>query len=101
MKSADSGILEDADDTAKTILSLNLLGIPTSPKRMIEEFEAPDHFRTYRYEQNGSFSANCNVLDALLHSNNPSDYISQIIKISRFLCHRFDSGNICDKWVST
>lgn len=66
---------------------------------MIEMFEAPEMFRTYRHEQNGSFSANCNVLDALLHCKNPSSYRDQIIKIARFLCGKFNSGKIYDKWV--
>ncbi|KAK3934391.1 hypothetical protein QBC46DRAFT_427605 [Diplogelasinospora grovesii] len=68
------------------------------PKRMVEEFEAPDHFRTYRNERNESFSANCNVLDALLHSPSPGEYSSQIAKVSRFLCNAFYSGNVRDKW---
>ncbi|CAJ2506594.1 Uu.00g077800.m01.CDS01 [Anthostomella pinea] len=94
----DSGLLTDADDTAKTILSLNLLGFPASPKQMLEEFETADHFRTYKYEKHASFSAKCNVLDALLHCNNPEDYLEQIIKASWFLCRQFNLGNIRDKW---
>lgn len=96
---SDSGLLEDADDTAKAIVSLQLLGVPACPKRMIEEFEAPEHFRTYRLEQNWSFSANCNVLDALLDCDEPAAYHSQIVKVSRFLCGMFNSGQIKDKWV--
>lgn len=94
-------MLEDVDDTAKTILALNLLGFPASPTRMIEEFEAPDHFRTYRYESKGSFSANCNVLDCLLQCESPTQYHSQIIKVSMFLCREFNAGTVDDKWVGT
>ncbi|KAI0409841.1 ent-kaurene synthase [Xylaria palmicola] len=94
----DSGLLEDVDDTAKSLLLLTLLGRTPSPRRMIEHFETTDHFRTYLYEANGSFSANCNVLDTLLHFASPSIYLSEIIKISQFLCREFDSGAISDKW---
>ncbi|KAF2967333.1 hypothetical protein GQX73_g6273 [Xylaria multiplex] len=94
----DSDLLEDVDDTAKAILSLTLLGNTPSPRRTIEHFEAPDHFRTYLYEGNGSFSANCSVLEALLHCPNPIIYLSKIIKISQFLCRVLDSGTISDKW---
>ncbi|GAW15641.1 hypothetical protein ANO14919_050600 [Xylariales sp. No.14919] len=94
----DSGVLADADDTAKIILTLTLLSRTPSPEKMNSHFEADDHFRTYIHEANGSFSTNCNVLDALLHCTNPATYLSQIIKISQFLCREFDSGTISDKW---
>jgi len=68
---------------------------------MIREFEDAEHFRTYRDERNQSFSANCNVLDALLHCQLPRQYTPQIIKVVRFLCQAFDSGHIADKWVGT
>ena len=95
----DSGLLADADDTAKTILTTNLLGIPTSPDRMIDEFEASNHFCTYKEERNASFSANCNVLDALLHTPHPADYCGPITKVTRFLCNVWYAGRIQDKWV--
>ncbi|MCJ1405109.1 hypothetical protein MMC11_008335 [Xylographa trunciseda] len=56
------GLLSDADDTAKAILSLNLIGKSTSPARMIAEFETTALFKTYTTERNPSFSANCNNL---------------------------------------
>ncbi|KAK4163962.1 hypothetical protein QBC43DRAFT_318479 [Cladorrhinum sp. PSN259] len=94
----DTALLEDADDTAKVLLSCSLLGLPSSPKRMIDKFEGPDHFRTYQYERNGSFSTNCNVLTALLHSQTPADYLKQIIKVTKFSCREYLSGTINDKW---
>ncbi|KAK4203387.1 hypothetical protein QBC40DRAFT_304347 [Triangularia verruculosa] len=94
----DTALLDDADDTAKVLLSSTLLGLPTSPKRMIEKFEGADHFRTYQYERNGSFSTNCNVLMALLHYQNPTDYHDQITKVAKFLCREYLSGTINDKW---
>ena len=95
----DTALLDDADDTAKVLLSCSLLGLTTSPKRMIEKFEGADHFRTYQHERNGSFSTNCNVLTALLHSQTPADYHDQITKIVKFLCREYLSGTINDKWV--
>ncbi|RDL34572.1 uncharacterized protein BP5553_07700 [Venustampulla echinocandica] len=91
-------LIPDADDTAKTILTLNLLGRPTSPDGMIANFEATSHFRTYPGERNASFSANCNVLNALLHVENPGQYTKQISKTTIFLCKSWMAGNITDKW---
>lgn len=92
----------DADDTAKTILSLNLLGSPTSPTTLLQEFEDKTHFKTYKQERDPSFSANCNVLNALLHVKNPSDYVPQIEKALTFLCDTFrkSKNSVRDKWVS-
>ena len=92
----------DADDTAKTILALNLLGCSTSPRTLLQEFEDKTHFKTYQQERDPSFSANCNVLNALLHVENPSDYTPQIAKTLEFLCDTFRSSDktVRDKWVS-
>ncbi|KAL9070875.1 MAG: hypothetical protein Q9157_005668 [Trypethelium eluteriae] len=91
----------DADDTAKTILSLNLMGCPTSPRTLLEEFEDKTHFKTYQQERDPSFSANCNVLNALLHVETPSDYTPQIEKTLEFLCTTFQNSNrtVRDKWL--
>ncbi|KAI9654815.1 MAG: geranylgeranyl pyrophosphate synthetase [Bathelium mastoideum] len=91
----------DADDTAKTILTLNLLGSPISPNTLLQEFETKTHFKTYQQERDPSFSANCNVLNALLHVENPSDYIPQIEKTINFLCKTFQDSdnNVRDKWL--
>jgi hypothetical protein len=92
-------LLPDADDTAKTILMLCLLDRPVSPDRMIAEFEAETHFQTYKLERNASFSANCNVLGALLHVENPVEYTQQITKAVTFLCKFWMAGDVKDKWV--
>ncbi|KAK0701337.1 hypothetical protein B0T21DRAFT_455875 [Apiosordaria backusii] len=94
----DTALLDDADDTAKVLLSCTLLSLPTSPRRMIEKFEGGDHFRTYQYERNGPFSTNCNVLIALLHYQTLTDYHNQITKVAKFLCREYLSGTINDKW---
>ncbi|KAK8012234.1 Ent-kaurene synthase [Apiospora marii] len=94
----DSGILKDSDDSAKLLLSLALLGSPQSPERLVQEFESAESFRSYHQETSGSLSANCNVLDALLHAPSPAAYSSQIVKLCRFICHGFQVGQIEDKW---
>lgn len=66
---------------------------------MVAEFETPTHFRTYHNEQNSSMSANCNMLQALLHCPNPNQYIAQINKVTQFLCNSFYEGHLRDKWV--
>ena len=95
----DIGIPADADDTAKVVLALNLLGFPTSPERLIADFENSTHFRTFKQESNASLSTNCNVLDALLHSPNPGRYVKSISKAAEYLCDAWYSGQIKDKWV--
>ncbi|KAK5999068.1 Pimaradiene synthase pbcA [Cladobotryum mycophilum] len=92
------GILPDADDTAKSILTLNLLGRPTTCEMLIDRFETPTHFKTYDLESNGSFSANCNVLNAILHSENLANHLPQISKALNFLCQAWYDGNSDDKW---
>lgn len=94
-------VCADADDTAKTILVLNLLQQQVSPDAMLKAFETEHHFKTYPQERDPSFSANCNVLLALLHTNNPSQYAPQIEKATRFLHSHFRESElkVRDKWV--
>lgn len=92
------GVLEDADDTARVILTLQLLGNDVNPGRMMEIFEGDSCFKTYELEQNPSFSANCNVLLALLESKSVDQYIVQIEKTLNFLLLQWGSGNVVDKW---
>lgn len=91
----------DADDTATTILVLGLLNEPVSVESMLKEFEVENHFRTYTQERNPSFSANCNVLLALLYTPVPSKYSAQIEKALKFLHKQFTDSNldVQDKWV--
>lgn len=92
-------LMADADDTAKTIISLNVLGKRVRPDRLIEVFENGGHFRTYAGERNPSFSANCNILSALLHGAEPGQYLREIELALRFLCDIHSSGDMRDKWV--
>ncbi|KAI3396865.1 hypothetical protein diail_11569 [Diaporthe ilicicola] len=90
----------DADDTAKAILSMTLLGHLFSPEMMLETFEADKYFRTYNKERDPSFTANCNVLAALLCQPDPEQYDLQVLKAVIFLCDHWWSsdGRIADKW---
>ncbi|KAI0850465.1 Ent-kaurene synthase [Daldinia vernicosa] len=92
------GILPDADDTARAILTLSLLKRPVSCGDMIKTFESQTHFKTYSYESTESFSANCNVLNAIIRSTNPSLYIPQVNKSLNFLCQTWYEGKVSDKW---
>ena len=94
-----TGTLVDADDTAKALLTLNLLGVPSDLNRLIAEFESATHFRTFKQESSASLSTNCNVLDALLHSPSPEQHIETISKVAEYLCDAWYSGQIKDKWV--
>jgi len=66
---------------------------------MIEAFETPAHFKTYDCEMNESFSANCNVLVAILSCEDPSKYIPQILKAVTYLSESWFHGKWSDKWV--
>ena len=92
----------DADDTAKSILVLNLANQDVGPDGLLEHFETETHFKTYAQERDPSFSANCNVLAALLHVSEPAVYDKQIEKCSLFLCNDYlqSGSDVRDKWVS-
>lgn len=68
---------------------------------MLDEFEVETHFRTYERERDPSFTANCNVLIALLSQPDVSTLTPQIIKVASFLSRRWweSNGGIGDKWV--
>ncbi|PYH68077.1 uncharacterized protein BO88DRAFT_343363, partial [Aspergillus vadensis CBS 113365] len=90
----------DADDTAKALLLLRLLGLQACPDSLIGKFESHDHFLTFGIERNPSISTNAHILLALLHMENNSTYIFQIEKCVRFLCRAWweSDGFLQDKW---
>lgn len=94
-------MLADADDTAKALLCLSRLGRSADCSGMIKAFETGSHFKTYDFEVSESFSANCNVLIALLHSGDPSRHLGQIHKALDYLCQAWYDGKWADKWVRT
>ena len=71
---------------------------------MIAAFEANGHFKTYLYEKDPSFTANCNILIALLAKRDwLQQYSSHIKPILQFLCDTWwqADGFVIDKWVSS
>ncbi|KAK4234574.1 Copalyl diphosphate synthase [Achaetomium macrosporum] len=99
------GGLPDVDDTAKGIEALHHLSVDCEESvsirrlhRVIETYEADEHFITYPGERNPSFSANCNVLILLLTRSSYELYIPQIAKAARFLTRSVLEGHARDKW---
>ncbi len=92
----------DADDSAKVILTLNLLGRRVNARSLTEHFKSNNgHFRTYLGERDASFSANCNILKAMLEAPQVSHHTTDIRSILEYVCESWWSGAIKDKWVST
>ncbi|EUC41382.1 hypothetical protein COCMIDRAFT_106270 [Bipolaris oryzae ATCC 44560] len=93
----------DADDTAKTMLTLRMLGHPVDPSALLQRFETEDRFLTYQFERTPSFSANCNVLSTLLHMQSLDQYATSIGKAARFICNWWHDSDeqIPDKWNTT
>ncbi|ROV87853.1 hypothetical protein VSDG_09528 [Cytospora chrysosperma] len=90
----------DADDTAKALTVLNLLGAPTSADPMIRKYSTGSHFRTYDGERDTSFTTNCNVLVALCQSTDVREHAREVAMVMRFLCRTWwqDRCAIRDKW---
>ncbi|KAJ5938239.1 Ent-kaurene synthase [Penicillium verhagenii] len=92
------GFLPDADDTARSLIALTNLGIEGDPSALVKGFEAAKHFQTYKLERDPSFSANANILLALLTSANPAEYGPQIEKSVKFLLSGWEDEALRDKW---
>lgn len=99
-KRAAPSIQADADDSARAILTLNLIGRRAHLKAVAEHFKSKDgHFHTFLCERDASFSANCNVLKALLETPDVHEYINEVVSILTFLCDAWWRGASRDKWV--
>ncbi|KAF2228427.1 hypothetical protein EV356DRAFT_562567 [Viridothelium virens] len=93
------GTPADSDDTAKAIQILQLCGDSEfNVQPLLKTFASTDSFRTYPSERNPSFSANCNILKALISTERPDEYVDHINMASKFLCNTWDSGDVRDKW---
>ncbi|KAH3955393.1 hypothetical protein HBI81_039160 [Parastagonospora nodorum] len=90
--------LPDADDTAKTISALHLLGWDQAAEPMIQSFEADACFITYEGERNPSVSANCNVLSCFLQTATPVVHTKQILKCATFITKTWSENSGPDKW---
>ncbi|KAF9894241.1 hypothetical protein FE257_007743 [Aspergillus nanangensis] len=94
------GMCVDADETAKTVFTLNWMGIPTSPDSLIDRFESSEYFLSYGHERNPSISTNAHVLLALLYAPETTRYTSQNAKCARYLCRVWWESDdlVHDKW---
>ena len=94
----------DADNTAKAISTLALLGRSASPQGLILRYETREYFKTFTHDRNPSFSTNCHVLKALLNLvPENSEQMPQIEKLIKFLCNCWwtTNGRIEDQSVRT
>ena len=57
------------------------------------------HLLIYHGERDPSFSANCNVLNAIITVPDVQEYIRDIEAIVEFLCESWWSRKSKDKWV--
>lgn len=92
----------DADNTAKAISALCLLGKTASPQGLIICYETREYFKTYTQDRSPSFRTNCHVLKALLDLlPNNSEQMPQIEKVVNFLCNCWwtTNGQIEDQLV--
>lgn len=93
-------VLADVDDSARAVITLNQLGRPTSPEKLLSFLKAKEaHLSTYHGGRDSSFSANCNGLMAILHAPDRNKYLPHIETITDFLCTSYLSGIVKDKWV--
>ena len=95
-------VVSDADNTAKAISTLALLGTSASPQGMIHRFESREYFKTYTQDRNPSFRTNCLVLKALLDLvPENSEQMPQIEKLVTFVCNYWwtTNGRIEDESV--
>ncbi|KAK0664546.1 hypothetical protein QBC41DRAFT_283750 [Cercophora samala] len=97
------GMELDADDTAKGITTLNLIGSSTPASRLVTLVDRKTkeaHFRTYAGERDASITTNCNCLTALCASPDASQHADVIEMAMRYLCNKWNTEpvGIRDKW---
>ncbi|KAL4737191.1 hypothetical protein BDV11DRAFT_172166 [Aspergillus similis] len=66
-------------------------------ERLLQRFKKADHFQTYCHERDPSFSTNCNVPLALLHTPNHQLYDAEIELALRFLHLQHDRRVLRDR----
>ncbi|PYI10684.1 hypothetical protein BO78DRAFT_414321 [Aspergillus sclerotiicarbonarius CBS 121057] len=92
------GILPDADDTARVLMTVEFLGTETDSGAMVQGFRSATCFKTYDFERNPSFSANCNVLLALVSSSTAQHHVLEIRATVDYLLGLWRTDNVSDKW---
>ena len=107
-------VVPDADNTARSLSVLALLGRNSSLQGLNDHYETREYFKTHTHDRNPSFRTNCLVLKALLDlvSGNSkqtpdrvlenSKQMMQIEKMVTFLCNCWwtTNGRIEDQSVS-
>ncbi|KAK3367921.1 hypothetical protein B0H63DRAFT_424064 [Podospora didyma] len=94
----------DADDTAKSLTVLNLLGTAVASTKLLSLAERSSthgfHFVTYEAERDASITTNCNCLTALCTGSDANEHGDIIEMTMRFLCNAWkkDPSGIRDKW---
>ncbi|KAI4199737.1 MAG: hypothetical protein LQ348_001827 [Seirophora lacunosa] len=92
-------IQADADDSSRVAICLSFLGYQVETKPQVVHFRSDlTHFHTYINERDASFSANCNVLRAMLESGDFHDHFTRIEIASQYLCELWWNGRMEDKW---
>jgi hypothetical protein len=92
--------LPDADDTAKSLISLLALKRAAhATDQLVAHFWKGDGFRTYGLERNSSLSANCNALKALLDLPITLEHTNCIKHTANYICEIWEKGQVSDKWV--
>lgn len=95
------GSLPDADNTAKAIAALLLMGKKPSVKGLIDTFERRDHFATYVEAPDADFTVNCNVMTCLLMVDDPCSHVYQVAKIARFVTATAFKGKVQEMTASS
>jgi hypothetical protein len=93
------GLLPDAEDTAKSVHTLQLLGRNPDVRPIFDNFQNPTEFVTYAGERTPSITTNCNVLKALLTATAWLKCKESIRITVDFICRSWFSGRFTDKWV--
>ncbi|KAJ5727077.1 terpenoid cyclases/Protein prenyltransferase [Penicillium malachiteum] len=92
------GIMPDADDTARVLMTIGFLGGQADLMPMVTKFRSDPCFKTYEMERNPSLSANCNILLALASSENAKDHMDDIRTVMKYLNTIWRQGDLRDKW---
>ncbi|MCJ1333655.1 hypothetical protein MMC10_010355 [Thelotrema lepadinum] len=90
--------MPDVDDTSKVLQVLAYSGHSPKARQLVERFFVGDYFQTYPMERNGSISANCNALRALLVADDSAEFSDQTCKTISYLCDSWFQGALKDKW---
>ncbi|KAJ6127984.1 hypothetical protein N7471_009201 [Penicillium samsonianum] len=98
---ADQHVCPDPDSTAMAYKTIyHALGIHHPVQPMIDAFEGPKNYVTYRSERDPSISSNAHVLQALKLGPDSRENTSSIEKCITYLCETWSDthGLVQDKW---